>query len=351
MKVKRFTATFLALALAAVTAGCGNAQTTSQPSAGTAPAATAEQTGSPEAAPANADIEIAVIVKGTDSDFWQTVLAGAQLAGSELGVTITTFGPPTEGDLDQQTTIVEDVVNKKPDAIVLASTSAEATVPAVEKAFDNGIGVVLIDGIIQTDKYHSFLATDNSAAGAKAAERLVEVLNAQGQPLSGKVGVISAMAGVSSLTARNDGFAEKLKELAPELEIVGPRYSNGDVLKAVSTVEDMITANSDLIGFFADNNQCGDALAKIVSERGLKDKIACVAFDSDEEEIAALREGTLKGIVLQDPFGMGYKAVQTAYRVIQGESVEKNIDTGAQVATKENMDTPEIAAMLDPSKR
>ena len=100
--------------------------------------------------PEKVDREVAIIFKGIDSDFWQTVIAGAMKAGEDFGVTVKSFGPPTEGDLDQQVTILEDVISKNPDAIVIASTSKEATVPAIEKAFDGGMPIVLIDGGIES---------------------------------------------------------------------------------------------------------------------------------------------------------------------------------------------------------
>ncbi len=298
--------------------------------------------------PEKVDREVAIIVKGIDSDFWQTVIAGAMKAGEDFGVTVKSFGPPTEGDLDQQVTILEDVISKNPDAIVIASTSKEATVPAIEKAFDGGMPVVLIDGGIESDKYTTFLATDNEVAGGRAAEEMVRQLEKLDKPLSGEVCVISAMAGVQSLTARNDGFKNKLKELAPDLEIVDTRYSEGDIMKAVQIAEDMLTAYPDVVAFFADNNQCGDALAQIIKERGLKDDIVAIAFDADDVAIEALKEGHLKGIVVQDPYGMGYMGVEAALKTLDGEKLEKYVDTGSLVATVENMEEQKVKDLLYP---
>lgn len=335
--MKRILAIILILALSFSITACGGKETEDVTGAKTE---------------ADKPLEVAVVVKGTDSEFWQTVISGAEKAGEDLGsMNVTSYGPPTEGDLDEQTTILENVVNKKPDIIVLASTSPLSTVPIVEKAYDEGIKIVLIDGMIDTDKYHTFLATDNKAAGALAADRLVEVLTKQNKELKGDIGIISAMAGVSSLTARNDGFVNRLKEIAPEIRIADVKYSNGDILKAVSAVEDMITTHSNLIGIFADNNQCGAAAAQIITERGLEDEIVAIAFDADPVEIEALKAGALDGIVLQDPYGMGYKAVENGLKLIKGESIEQMIDTGVSIATQDNLQDPKIDKLLYPSKR
>ena len=177
---------------------------------------------------------------------------------------------------------------------------------------------------------------------------MVRQLEKLDKPLSGEVCVISAMAGVQSLTARNDGFKNKLKELAPDLEIVDTRYSEGDIMKAVQIAEDMLTAYPDVVAFFADNNQCGDALAQIIKERGLKDDIVAIAFDADDVAIEALKEGHLKGIVVQDPYGMGYMGVEAALKTLDGEKLEKYVDTGSLVATVENMEEQKVKDLLYP---
>jgi len=294
--------------------------------------------------------EVAVIVKATTSDFWQYVLIGAENAAKDNpAIHVTTYGPPSEADMDKQLSILENVITLKPDGIVISSTSSDATVPALEQAYDAGIKIVTIDNKVKTDKVHSFLATDNVEGGGKIAQELVNGLKAKGIPLKGKVGFISAMAGVQVLIDRAKGFTDKLKELAPDLEIIGPRYVDNDVLKALSTAEDILTAHSDVVGFFADNNSTGDGLARVIIERKLSDKIVAVAFDSDPEEIKALESGALKALLLQDPYGMGYNGVMSVFDAIQGKTLPKYIDTGSTVVTKENMKQPEILALLDPT--
>jgi len=294
--------------------------------------------------------EVAVIIKATTSDFWQYVLIGAENAAKDNpAIHVTTYGPPSEADMDKQLSILEDVISRKPDGIVISSTSSDATVPALEQAYDAGIKIVTIDNKVKTDKVHSFLATDNVEGGGKIAKELVDGLKAKGIPLKGKVGFISAMAGVQVLIDRAKGFTDKLKELAPDLEIIGPRYVDNDVLKALSTAEDILTAYSDVVGFFADNNSTGDGLARVIIERKLSDKIVAVAFDSDPEEIKALESGVLKALLLQDPYGMGYNGVMSVFDAIQGKTLPKYINTGSTVVTKENMKQPEILALLDPT--
>ncbi|HOV62626.1 MAG TPA: ABC transporter substrate-binding protein [Spirochaetia bacterium] len=303
------------------------------------------------ATPAKGGVKhVAVIIKATDSDFWQYVLVGANNYGKEHPdkVRITTHGPASEADIDKQVAILEDVISSKPDAIVISSTSSDATVPAIEKAAAAGIPVVTIDNKVKTDKVVTLLATDNKKGGALCADKLVEGLKAKNIPLKGKVGMISAMAGVQVLTDRDEGFLTRMKEIAPDLQVLPVRYIDNDILKGLAATEDILTANPDIVGFFGDNNHSGDGVARAIRERKLQDKIVAVAYDSDPEEVQALKDGILYALIVQDPYGMGYKGVDTALRALAGEKFPPYIDTGCSAVTKANMDSPEMKGLLDP---
>lgn len=297
--------------------------------------------------------DIAVIVKATDSDFWQVVLKGAETAGKEMdNVTITTFGPTSEADIAKQVSILENVITRRPDAIVLASTSSDATVPVVERAYDMGIKIILIDNLVHTDKYHSFLATDNIKGGALAADKFVEFAKEMGKSLSGKVGLISAMAGVQVLIDRDKGFKDRLNEIAPDLEILETRYVNNRIPEALGAAEDIMTRYpEELVGFFADNNHTGDGVARAIAEAGVKDEKVVIAYDADPEEIRALQDGVIKALIVQDPFGMGYKGVKYAVKALEGETLPKYVDTGVTAVTKENFNDEEIQLLMFPDKR
>ncbi|MHB0896035.1 MAG: substrate-binding domain-containing protein [Spirochaetales bacterium] len=299
---------------------------------------------------AQAPKKVAVIIKATDSDFWQYVLVGATNYAKENPgkVSVTTYGPPSEADIDKQVSILEDVVNSKPDAIVIASTSSDATVPAIERAVKMGIPVITIDNKVNTKAVISHLATNNTKGGALAADMLVARLKELKKPLTGKVALISAMAGVQVLTDRDVGFSEQLKKVAPNLKVLPTRYIDNDIMKALGAAEDLLTANPDLVGFFADNNHSGDGVARAISERKLGDKIAAVAFDSDPEEVQSLKDGILYALVLQDPYGMGYKGVQSALDAIAKKALPAYVDTGATAVTKANMNDAKIKGLLDP---
>jgi ribose transport system substrate-binding protein len=296
---------------------------------------------------------IALIIKATDSDFWQYVIIGGTNYGLDHPdqAKVSRYGPKSEADIDKQVAILEDVISRKPDAIVIASTSSDATVPALENAIDQGIVVVTIDNKVHSDKIPAFLATNNKVGGALCADQMVAGLKAKGVSLKGTVGLISAMAGIQVLGDRDQGFRDRMKEIAPDINVLATRFTDNDIAKSLAAAEDIGTSQGDkLIGVFADNNHTGDGAARMITERNLGDKIVAVAYDSDPEEVSALKSGALKALILQDPYGMGYKGCATAVTLLDGGTVPKYIDTGAVAVTQANMNDKNILDLLDPTR-
>ncbi|AEC01256.1 ABC transporter substrate-binding protein [Parasphaerochaeta coccoides] len=295
---------------------------------------------------------IAVIIKATDSDFWQYLLVGALNYAVEHPdvVKVTTYGPPSEADIDRQVTILENVISTNPDAIVISSTSSDATVPALEKAYAAGIKIITVDNKVNTDKVHTFLATDNVLGGSLAADKMVEYFKKNDIPTQGrKVAIVDAMAGVQVLTVRTNGFINRMKQIAPEIEIIAPRYVDNDILKAMNVTNDLITTHGDsLIGIFGNNNHSADGVARSVAERNLGNKIIVTAYDSDPEEVAAIKSGVVKAIMVQDPYGMGYKGVDFAVRAIEGATLPEYVDTGVVIVEQHNVNDSAVQGILDP---
>ena len=232
---------------------------------------------------AEGPVDVAVIIKATTSDFWQYVLIGANNYAVEYPerVKVVTYGPPSEADIDEQVSILENVVSSAPAAIVIASTSSDATIPMLQEAQEKGIVVITIDNRLNADCYDSFLATDNYVGGGLAAEQMVKSWEALGIEPKGKVGLVNAMAGVQVLINREAGFRDKLAEIAPDVTILETRFTDNDMVKSIAAAEDMISANEDLIGLFGCNNITGDGVCRVITEQELSEKIVGIAFDSE----------------------------------------------------------------------
>jgi ribose transport system substrate-binding protein len=247
--------------------------------------------------------------------------------------------------------LLEDVITKKPDAIVIASTSSDATVSALEKAIDQGITVVTIDNKVHSDKIPAFLATNNRVGGALCADQMIASLKAKGIPLKGTVGLVSAMAGIEVFTDRDQGFRDRMNEIAPAVNVLETPFTDNDIAKSLAASGDIGTSQGNtLIGIFADNAPAGVRVARMITGRKLEDKIVAVAYDFDPQEERDLKSGALKSLVLQDPYGMGYKGCATAVKLLDGGTVPKYIDTGVVAVTRANMEDKNILDLLDPTR-
>ena len=287
---------------------------------------------------------IAVIPKGTSQSFWLAVKAGADKAGAELGAQVHWEGPTEETDIDGQIRVVQNAITKKVKAIVLAACDAKSLVRYVEDAQKQGIPVVMIDSGITPDVSTAFLATDNVKGGEVGAEALAAAVGG-----NGKVGLLPFIKGAGSSDDREKGFRQGIaKHVGLEL---GERvlYSNSDVSVGLDKTKSMITSTPDLAGIFAANQGGAEGAIQAVRQMGKTGKVKLVCYDASDAEIAALREGVVEALIVQNPFRMGYEGVKTAMRAAQGEKiVPRVIDTGVTKVTRENLDTPEIKQLLNP---
>jgi ribose transport system substrate-binding protein len=284
---------------------------------------------------------IAVIPKGVSHIFWQTVRAGAEAAARENNVEIVWNGPAQETDYTGQSNIVEDAINRRVDGIVLAPTHKDALIPVVERAGREGIPVTIFDSGIGTDKYVSYVATDNRQGGRVAAERLAERLGGKG-----RVAILGVKVGSVSTDEREQGFQEVIKTKYPGIEIVAFQYGESDRARSLDRATDILTAHPDLNGFFASNESSTVGAVQAIKQKGLAGKITLVGFDSSPNLIDDLKAGAIDSLVLQNPYKMGYEAVKAMVTKLNGQSPPKQIDTGVKLLTKDNLETPEMQQLL-----
>lgn len=293
-----------------------------------------------------AEVTIPVIVKDTTSSYWQVVLAGARAAGKELGVKVPELGAQSEADINGQVTILENAVSQKPAAIVIAPTEAKALGKPIDEAAKS-VPIIGIDSGADSTAFSSFLTTDNVQGGRVAADGLAAAIKKKTGKVEGDVALLTYLPGAGSLNQRVQGFKEELAKY-PGLKLVADKYGDGTTTTALNITTDLLTSNPNMVGMFATNLYTAQGAGQVVAENNLKDKFALIGFDSDDKLIGMLKDGTVDGLIVQDPYRMGHDGVKTALAVSKGEKVEKTVDTGANLVTKENMSDPKIDALLHP---
>ena len=286
--------------------------------------------------------QIAVIPKGVSHFFWQSVKAGADAAGKDLNAEIIWKGPALETDISGQINIVEDMINRRVDGIVLAPSHGDSLVPITERAQRENIPVTIFDSGIGTEKYVSYVATDNRQGGVVAAKRMGEKLGGKG-----KVAILGVKKGSISTDEREEGFRDTILKEFPGINLIPVIfYGESVATKSLSVAEDILTANPDLAGIFASNETSTVGSVNAIRQRNLAGKVVLVGFDASPDLVRAVKEGGIDSLVLQDPFKMGYEGVKTIIEKLAGKTPERRIDTGVKLVTKENVDTPEMQRLI-----
>jgi ribose transport system substrate-binding protein len=293
------------------------------------------------------DVTIPIIVKDTTSFYWQIVLAGARAAGKDLGVTVPELGAQSESDINGQITILENAVAGAPVAVVISPTEFKALGKPIDEAAKT-VPIIGIDSGADSKAFTSFLTTDNTQGGRIAADGLAAAIKEATGKEEGEIAIITSLPGVGSLDQRHNGFVEQITAKYPGLKVVADKYADGQATTGLNMMTDLITANPNLVGVFASNLIMAQGVGQAIAENKLGDKIKVIGFDSDEKTVGFLKEGVLAGLVVQDPYRMGYDGIKTALAASKKEKVEANVDTGANLVTKANMADPKIDALLNP---
>ncbi len=376
--MKKMIALLLALVMVLGLAACGGSQApaTEAPAAPEAPAATE----APAAPEAPAKLYIPVMAKGFQHQFWQAVAAGSQAAADELGVEIYFDGPASETEIQAQVDMVKKELSKNPVAIALAALDTQAVADILDECAEKNIPVIGFDSGVPGDTSGAVKATactNNEAAAAIAAEKfgehadLVAAMEAATVDAPVIIACLSQDAVSASVTGRTTGFVNKMKEVAAQygtVAVVGhDKWAEGDAAAASIIIEVAISATTEatdvqnaantllakdnLIAVFCSNEGTVTGFLAATSDgEDLADgakfaDLVVAGFDAGAAQKNAVRNGWFYGSVTQDPYHIGYYAVEMAVAAAKGETVADK-DTGAQWYNAENIEDEMIALLV-----
>jgi ribose transport system substrate-binding protein len=288
-------------------------------------------------------LQIAVIPKGTTHEYWKSVHAGAEAAARELGVEVIWKGPIKEDDRSAQVQVVEDFVVRGVDGIVLMPLDKVALAPPAAEAHGRGIPVVIADSDLEWKDRVSFVATDNHHGGELAGEALAEMLGGQG-----KVILLRYLEGSASTAEREQGFLDAIAKHEGIEVISSNQYAGASTESAYKASEDLLQSFASFDGIFCPNESAAFGMLRALQDSGRTKAAKFIGFDASEKLVAALREGEVDALVLQDPVRMGDLAVRACVDRIRGKAVEPRIDTGVVVVRTAEIDQPEVQALLSP---
>jgi ribose transport system substrate-binding protein len=276
---------------------------------------------------------VVVVTKALDSEWWLTVKQGAEAAAREHpDIELAVLAPEREINIDQQVAILEDQILKKVSALAVAPTGASEVIPVLTKAKAAGIPVLLMDTEAPWPDRASFVGLDNRLGGKLVGEYIVRALGG-----SGKVAVIRGIIGISTHEDRITGFREAIAE-APGIQLVATQPANSERALGMTVMENILTSHPDLKAVFATNDQMALGAMEAMAARNLTGKIVLLGFDATQEAVRAVKAGQMHGTVAGHGFEMGKQTVNAAVRVLNGETIEKQIAIRPTLVTQENAD-------------
>ncbi|MBE9915585.1 substrate-binding domain-containing protein [Paenibacillus donghaensis] len=286
---------------------------------------------------------ITVILKEHNirSDFWQTVSAGAQAAAKEAGAGIAISGPLQETDIDTQVQLLEEVLDQKQQAVVIAPINDDRVIAELKKIQEARIPLVIIDTPVNLDTPPTFVSNDHTAAGVQAGK--VTLAQTGNKP---KSVIISDFVTSGVSTEREKGVREALLPYSDS--VYGTYFCSDSEERAYLIAKTIMKDHSDLNAIIALSESAALGAAQAIKDANKSGQIKLIGFDTSNNEIRLLEEETLNATVVQQPFNIGYLGVQTALDLLEGKKVKPVTYTNSIVVTKENMYSQENQKLLFP---
>lgn len=286
---------------------------------------------------------VAVITKGSDSDFWNDVKNGAFSAATEYNIDITFEGPDSEEDYESQNKMIENAVSKNVGAIVLSAIDYEKNAPAVQKAIDKGIKVITVDSDVDANGKELFIGTDNVSAGKKAAEQAIELCK---NKKSVNIGIVNYGENTENGKQRLKGFTDYIDKVK-NAKVVASVNVESNAESATLGAKQLIEENNGinvLIGF---NEWSTLGVGCAIKELNLKDEVFGIGFDSNVNCVGMLETGEIDTLIVQNPFSMGYLSVSKAAELLLGNAkTDGVIETDTYVVNRKNMFSPDVQKIL-----
>lgn len=280
-------------------------------------------------------------IRDDTNDFWTSVISGCRMAAEEYESELEIMAPDKEENVEEQNRLLRAAIEKKPDAILFSPSSMNASDELLKEAKDKGIRITYIDSYTKEDLQDLTVAADNVNAGRMMGEYARTLLDKDS-----KIAIVSHVKGVSTAVEREQGFREGLGDYAEN--IVETVYCNSLYEKSYELAQKLMEKYPDLEMIAGMNEYSAVGVGRAVSDAGVKDRIDVVGVDCSQEAINLMEMGVYKGIIVQKAFRMGYIGVEETIHMLNGDAVEKNIDSGCELVTPENMYDSDIERLIFP---
>lgn len=288
-------------------------------------------------------LTLAVVPKAVGFDYWTHVQAGAKCAASKLGnVTIDWNGVSAETDVTGQVSLLNGYIDRGVNGLIYAATDIKALLPVTARAQAARIPVYNIDSGTTPQQVPLF-ATDNLKGAHDVAALMNTYLHGHGN-----VAIIEFQPGTMTDNQRKQGFDQGLTGYSG-LHLVADQPDGSDASRALTVTNNILTANPNLNGIFGSNEPSVIGASQAVKQRHLSGKIVMVGWDAAPDEVAALKSGEISALIVQNPFRMGFDSVNAMVKTVRTGQIAPSEDTGVTFVTQQNINDPQVQAILKPS--
>lgn len=280
-------------------------------------------------------------VEDSTNDFWKALILGTKMAAKEYNADIEIKAPAEENDIDRQNELLREAISEEPDAILFSPSSFTESNDLLKEAKEKGIRISFIDSYTEEKVQDLTVATDNLEAGEQLGKFAATLLGPDDQ-----IAIVAHVKGVSTAVEREEGFRKGLGDLAKNIvEVV---YCDSQYEKSRKLTQELMEKYPNLKMVAGMNEYSSVGAARAVKAAGAKDRIQVVGVDSSQEAVQLMENGVFKGLVVQKAFKMGYIGVKETILMLRGKSYEKDINSGCELVTPDNMYDSEIEKLLFP---
>ena len=280
-------------------------------------------------------------VEDSTNDFWKALILGSKMAAKEYNADIEIKAPTEENDIERQNELLKEAISEEPDAILFSPSSFTESNDLLKEAKEKGIRISFIDSYTEEKVQDLTVATDNLEAGEKLGKFAATLLGPDDQ-----IAIVAHVKGVSTAVEREEGFRKGLGDLTKNIvEVV---YCDSQYEKSRKLTQELMEKYPKLKMVAGMNEYSSVGAARAVKAAGAKDRIQVVGVDSSQEAVQLMENGVFKGLVVQKAFKMGYIGVKETILMLRGKSYEKDINSGCELVTPDNMYDSEIEKLLFP---
>lgn len=283
---------------------------------------------------------VALVVKTLNNPFFNTLQEGADEAARELELNLIVQAAERELDVEKQVQIMENLIQRRVDAILLTPSGSREVVPVIGQANEAGIPVLTLDTRVDMEllirdgsEIATFIGSDNYDGGKIAGLYVAEQLNG-----NGKVAILEGIPGHETADSRQSGFLAAFEEY-PDIEIVASQTANWERNMGYNVFENILQTYSDLDAVFAASDLMALGAIEAMAANGFSPgDIIVVGFDAHSEAIEAIREGRMNATIAQNPYEIGKAGVENAYKLFNGEEIPEDITIEIELITSESLD-------------